>query len=251
MEDLFDTTAINVLDFDPRDSLSSNTTIIYDDVADARPNRVLDRSSSKDIYIKTPFSLNSETKVDQALLFKYVRALKPCDRIEELVNEYIAELPAPIENFIAVHIRHEKNFYVDVPRSAEPVLRNGAKSISRYRSLCNEASFSRAIRARMLYETHFLVASDSPNLVAEMRSNFGAASQNIHTLDFSLSVYCRSDVTRQLLCVRFALVELIALSRCGQGLLFSHWSSYSEILQAFFDESSISNGCFLAQHLSP
>jgi len=246
MDDLFDVTSIDVIDFDPVKMLSPSTTLFYDDMKEGRANTIMDKSSDKDIYVRTPFSLSTESKIDYRLFAKHIVGLRPLPEIKELVRRHIAKLPAPIENFVAVHIRHEGNFFADVPKDNEPVMRNGAYEVSRYRKLCNEESFVTAILNRMRTDptVHFLVATDSPDVLVTLRS---IASRNVHMLDYSLSVYCRSGATRDIQCLRFALVELLALSRCGKGLIWSHMSSYSEILKVFFDESNRSNGCYNAE----
>lgn len=242
MDDLFDTASLNVLNFDPKHTLLRENTLFFDDEKDERANKILDKNSSMDLYVRTPFRFDSETRISQLEFNLELQALKPCADVAKLVERYLSHLTVSIQNTVAVHIRHESNFAVDVPRTKSPIHIGGGDVIAKYRSMCNHTSFFKAMSKHLEQnrQSHFLIASDSPDEVQILARQFDA--KRIHQLDHSLSVYCRTEETRQRDCVRFAYVELLALSKCGGGLIFSHWSSFSEILLAYHKGETMS-GC--------
>ena len=243
MDDLFDTTSLSVLNFDPKPSLSREATLFYDDEKDQHSNRILDISSSKDIYVRTPFRFASETHIGKDAFKEQLDKLKPCIEVRRLVKMYLSRLPEGAHEMVGVHIRHSTNYAEDVPKTLSPVHVSGAEIIAKHRNTCTKDSFSTAI-SRLLErnpEAHFLVAGDTPKIVQQLAHRFD--SRKMHELDHSLSVYCRTAETRQVGCVRFAYVELLALSWCGRGVIFSHWSSFSEIITTHFKENKIWNGC--------
>ncbi len=242
MDDIFDTSGLTVFDFDIVRSLGAET-LIYDDVA-ARTINTVEDQLGKDIYINTPFLLRSVTKYSFARVIYHLRQLKLSDKVMKYHNALVNELPLPLKFYTAVHIRKETNFQRDVPHSKHSVLPGGASVVEDFRERCTATSFIQVMRRHL--KNHrgatFLLATDTPEVYGRLQKEFG---DRVHTLDPEMSRYCRTEVTREFQCIAFAAAELHALAKTHAGVIFSHFSSYSDIItwMSSANPRNIFNGC--------
>ncbi|KAJ3091472.1 hypothetical protein HK102_000418 [Quaeritorhiza haematococci] len=190
--------------------------------------------SPRHIYVKTAYILNNPliTKEDVETI---LRMLTPSRAVQDAMG--FVDGPQSLnhdERWLGVHVRHMDprdeipNLPTDTYKEADWAI------MASHRAQAREELFAREIK-RIFKEhptTHFYISADSTKTMGRLQDALRTQSSDgvdVSKLWKNLRFQANACETRATRCIQEALVDLLYLGRCKDGILGSFWSSFSEV----------------------
>jgi hypothetical protein len=245
MEDLFtEWGATYTADGDVLEILEASTlgVVIYDYIDPMEKYGTIYAREEAHIYVRSSVALKAEPPDD--LINDILRNLKYTGAVHRMLQNAASRLgDGP---YIGAHIRMLVDQSKDIPGitsvSREVPIGIGRANLAReFRKSCHYSHFIEKIRSRLPYviaSTKIFVASDSPDAITALQSEFGA---RVVATPSVTSAFCDGPRRRGAFCSQVALSEFVLLSR-AEFLYTSEWSSASEIAVRL-SNSEYASGC--------
>ena len=235
MSDLFDVSLIPIFDEPILHHLMQlrPNTLAYDYNSPHRKDELLRDFEKHPIYVKSAYILQSQTKVSESDISAELHALRPVESV--MADVYSQEISIPLQGqIIGVHIRMISNLKIDVP-GIEALPDNhdaGTKAmgpVSTKRRRCHYSSFVDILDEEFMRDNSAkaLVSSDSEEATTALRLKYGSRIETFTHIDNR----CGGVTRRSVECLRSTLAAFIVLSRVSSSLVFSDWSSASELIK--------------------
>jgi len=179
----------------------------------------------KNVYYKGAFILDAERVLTNWESDNInLQSLSPTKWVQERLDTLVKE--GLDESVVALHIRN-RTMAVDIV-GVDAIAEYGAadaRIMDNWRRASRMHSFVRVMEDVIAKtpDARFFVATDTYGIVAMLETKFGQKKI------MSVKRHCN---TRDAMCVRFALVDLLALAKCGE-LYGSNWSSFTEVAMRF------------------